>query len=98
VGKVYKYLISVYIIGGSVTVRGVGIEVRVYPEVERLVREVSDILGYSYYTIRNTAILYGLMVIANGGKIPDTDLEFLRLVEIVRYTIKKGLGDGEKRS
>jgi hypothetical protein len=66
--------------------------VRVYPEVEKLVREVSDVLGYSYYTIRNTAILYGLMVIAREGKIPDNDLEFFRLIDITRYTVKKGLG------
>jgi hypothetical protein len=71
----------------------VGIMVRVYPEVEKLVREVSDILGYSYYTIRNTAILYGLMVIAKEGKIPDNDLEFFRLIDITRYTVKKGLGN-----
>jgi hypothetical protein len=71
--------------------------VRVYPEVEKLVREVSDVLGYSYYTIRNTAILYGLMVIAREGKIPDNDLEFFRLIDITRYVVKKGLGNVKER-
>jgi hypothetical protein len=65
-----------------------GFLVRVKREVEELVREVAEYKGYSSDTIRNTAILWGLLVILGGegvrGTIPETSEEFLKLYRVVK--------------
>jgi len=72
-----------------VSKKGVGIEVRVYPDIERLVRYVADKLGYQPFVIRNIALLYGLMVLANSKKIPDNDNEFFRMIEVTKEMVIK---------
>ena len=62
-----------------------GVHVRVKPEVEELVREIAERLGYEAYTVRNTAILLGLMVLSL--KMPKTDEEFLKLLNIVKVVL-----------
>jgi len=54
--------------------------VRVKGEVEELVREVARSLGYSAFSVRNTAILYGLAHILALGRVPESDAEFLELL------------------
>lgn len=58
--------------------------VRVKVEVEELVEEVARALGYREFSVRNVAILYGLATILLARRIPDTDAEFLELLEKVR--------------
>ena len=60
---------------------------KVKPEVEILVRELARRLGFLPYTVRNTAILYGLAQIALSRRIPETDEEFLELLELVRRVV-----------
>jgi hypothetical protein len=74
--------------------RKVGVVKRVHPEVEELVRTVGERLGYMPYAIRNTALIYGLLVIALTGRVPEDDREFFRLVEVVRTLLSRWL-DGE---
>jgi len=57
--------------------------VRVKVEVEELVREVAEELGYSAFTVRNVAILYGLAHILTVGRLPESDAEFLEILEKV---------------
>jgi len=65
----------------------VGVVVRVKPIVENMVKSLASKLGYEPFTIRNTALLYGLMIVATSKKVPNTDAEFLELVEKVRDAI-----------
>jgi hypothetical protein len=69
-----------------------GILVRVPKEVERLIKVVGESLGYYPHSIRNTAILYGLMTIATTKTIPRDDQEFQVLLENVKDFLKKNLG------
>jgi len=68
-----------------------GVHVRVKPEVEELVREFAEKLGYEAYTIRNTAILLGLMVLS-CGQMPKTDEEFLKLLGKVKVVLSEEEG------
>jgi len=65
----------------------VGTQVRVASELEEMVKELADRLGYLPFAVRNTAILYGLMVIANLRKIPKDDSEFRELLDKVRRAV-----------
>jgi len=65
--------------------------VRVKGEVEELVREVARSLGYSTFSVRNTAILYGLAFILALGRAPESDTEFLKLLERVSRLVGKPL-------
>jgi len=65
--------------------------VRVKGEVEELVKEVAKSLGYSTFSVRNTAILYGLTHIVALGRIPETDSEFIELLERVSKLVGKPL-------
>jgi len=73
--------VRVYVVGEP---ERYGVHVRVKPEVEELVRLVANHLGYLPYTMRNAAILYGLATILLARRVPDTDAEFLELLEKVR--------------
>lgn len=68
-----------------------GTLVRVKPEVEELVKELSEYMGYQRYTIRNVAILLGLQLITRGMKIPEYDEEFEYLLEITREDVDRFL-------
>ena len=57
--------------------------VRVKGEVEELVRNVARKLRYSAFTVRNTALLLGLAHILALGRLPESDAEFLGLLEKV---------------
>jgi hypothetical protein len=70
--------------------------IRVYPKVEELVEEVSKKLGYQPFSVRNAAILYGLMTIVLRG-MPEDDEEFFKLIELTRNVIRGVLG-GEERT
>ena len=70
---------------------GVGIEVRIYPDIENLVRYMSEILGYHPYIVRNTALLYGLILLANNRKIPEDDAEFFKMIETTKEIVRKAL-------
>lgn len=61
---------------------------RVAPEVEELVRELASKLGYMPSAIRNSAIAYGLLIIAGSGRIPESDKEFLELLDLARKAVK----------
>jgi hypothetical protein len=74
--------------------KGVGVIKRVHPEVEELVRAVGERLGYTPYSIRNAALVYGLLVIALTKRVPEDDREFFGLVEVVRMLLSRWL-DGE---
>jgi len=50
----------------SVSKRGPGLIVRVDIELERIVRALSNELGYEPYTIRNLALLLGLYELARA--------------------------------
>jgi len=63
--------------------------VRVKGEVEELVREVAKSLGYSPFSVRNTAILYGLAHIVSLGKVPESDQEFLELLSRISKLVGK---------
>jgi len=65
--------------------------IKVYPDIEKLVRYVSEKLGYQPFIVRNTAILYGLVIIASKKEIPDNDNEFFKLIEYTDYLVKKVL-------
>ena len=57
------------------------VQVRVLKSVERLVREAADAEGYEPRTVRNTAILIGLGLLAAGlARLPRNDREFERLL------------------
>lgn len=60
---------------------------KVKSEVEELVEVVSKKLGYTNSTVRNTAILLGLANIHLLNKIPETDAEFLELLNNVRRMV-----------
>jgi hypothetical protein len=75
--------------------RKVGVIKRIHPEVEELVEVVGERLGYMPYAIRNTALVYGLLLIALTGRVPEDDREFFRLVEVVRTLLSRWLG-GER--
>lgn len=66
-----------------------GILVRVTPEIEELVREVANILEYQPHSIRNTAILLGLLSITTSKRIPDSDKEFIELLEITKEAVRR---------
>ena len=72
--------------------RKVGVIKRVHPEVEELVRVVGERLGYMPYAIRNTALVYGLLLIALTGRVPEDDREFFKLIEVVRTILSRWLG------
>jgi len=61
--------------------------VRVKPEVEDLVKVVARRYGYLRFTVRNTAILYGLAMITLSGGIPESDRDFEKLLKRVRGII-----------
>jgi len=65
--------------------------VRVKSEVEELVREIAKSLGYSAFSVRNTAILYGLISIKTLGVMPKKDAEFLELLEKVSKLAGKSI-------
>lgn len=65
-----------------------GILVRVKPDVEKLVRKMADRLGYYEFTVRNTAILLGLLTLAGTEWVPRTDKEFEDLIERVKKVIE----------
>jgi ribosomal protein L30/L7E len=69
-------------------VRYGGALVRVKPEVEELVIEVSEGLGCSRDKVRNTAILLGLILIRSGFEVPDDNKEIVKLLKIVKTFIK----------
>jgi len=64
-------------------------KVRVKEEVEELVEEVARRLGYNPFTVRNTSILIGLAHIVSLGRIPESDQEFLELLERVSKLVGK---------
>ena len=73
---------------GSDVRRSYGIKLRVRPEVEELVVEVANELGYSRDTVRNVAILLGLILIKSGVGIPKDSKEFVKLLNTTRAVIK----------
>lgn len=73
-----------------------GIRVRVKREVEELVREVADTLGYYPYTVRNLAILLGIQQIAANPNIPKTDKAFESLLDKTRLVVRELMDYGEE--
>jgi hypothetical protein len=69
-------------------VRQGGVLVRVKPEVEELVVEVSKGLGCSRDKVRNTAILLGITLIKSGFEVPKDSKEFVKLVKVTKVFIK----------
>lgn len=74
-----------------------GKSVRVKGEIEELIDKISEKVGFQCYTVRNTAILFGLIQIAMGYKIPIYDEDFERLLKRVRSMILEWL-EGEERA
>lgn len=68
--------------------RSYGIKLRVRPEVEELVVEVANELGYSRDTVRNVAILLGLILIKSGFEMPKDSKEFVKLLNTTKTIIK----------
>lgn len=68
---------------------GVGRMVRVKPEVEEVVRLLARELGYEDHTIRNTALVYGLIILGLTKAVPRSDDEFIKLLNVLRYTLNQ---------
>lgn len=58
--------------------------VRVKPEIEEIVRLLANELAYEEHTIRNTALIYGLIILGLTKAVPTSDDEFRRLLNIMR--------------
>lgn len=69
--------------------------VRVKAEVEELVDKIAERVGFQRYTVRNVAILFGLIQIALGYRVPSYDEEFLELLETAREFVSEWLGEGK---
>jgi hypothetical protein len=69
-----------------------GVMVRIPREVEAIFSELHGWQGYHKCAIRNTALLYGLMVIAITGHIPKDDKEYQRLLDGAKRLLKERLG------
>jgi hypothetical protein len=62
----------------------IGLSVRVRPEVERVLREYADKTGWLPHSVRNVAILLGLLALAKGlAKFPQNVKQYERLLEEV---------------
>jgi hypothetical protein len=68
---------------------GVGVPVRLKPQVEALVKEVARITGYMPFTVRNVAVLYGLYTLASTRGLPKSDWEFTLLLENTQRSINR---------
>jgi len=79
------------------------VKVNLKPEIEALVRELSEITGFKEYTIRNLAVLLGLnelvsVIIANNSVLDFDDYSFKRLVEHVSKNVKSLASSGGKNA
>jgi hypothetical protein len=70
-----------------------GVMVRIPRDVRELFDQLDGWQGYQACAIRNTALLYGLMVIAITGKLPKNDEEYLKLLNAVKMMLKTIWGD-----
>lgn len=68
--------------------KSVGILVRLKPEIEELVRMVSEETGYARYTVRNLAVLYGLVQVLLLPRLPRDDYEFIETYEKIRRILE----------
>ena len=75
-----------------------GIKVRVRPEVENALRLFADKTGWLPHTIRNVAILLGLLALAKGfAKVPKNVDQYEKLVKKVVEEIER-MNYGEEKS
>jgi hypothetical protein len=67
----------------------IGRQVRVKRGVEELVELVADWLGYEAFTVRNVALLHGLLFVAlnKDRGLPGTDQEFEQMLRTARRVI-----------
>ena len=68
-----------------------GVTKSVKKELEELVEALADKYEVLPFTVRNTALAYGLIVLLFAG-IPRNDWEFLRLIERVQRIVKEEVG------
>jgi hypothetical protein len=72
----------------KVVTRRLGVQIRVKPEVDELVREIAVRLGYYPYTIRNLALLLGIQQLVLNPRIPKSDMEMEMLLAKTRRLVK----------
>jgi len=82
-------VISLYISWWALVLSGVGRMVRVKPEVEEIVRLLAHRLGYEDHTIRNTALVYGLIFLSLTKAVPRSDDEFIKMLNVLRYALNQ---------
>jgi hypothetical protein len=67
----------------------VGLSVRVRPEVERVLREYADKTGWLPHSVRNVAILVGLLALARGWvEFPENLDQYRELLKEVAREIR----------
>jgi hypothetical protein len=76
----------------------VGLSVRVRPEVESVLRLYSEKTGWLPHSVRNVAILFGLLALASGlAKFPENIRQYEKLLKEVMETVEK-MGYGKEES
>lgn len=81
-----KVLQSVYIIWGKQIMAGK--QVRVKREIENVISIVANKLGYENYTIRNVALVYGLIILGLTKQVPKDDIEFKKMFKLLESIIR----------
>ena len=76
----------------------IGKHVRVKRGVEELVELVADWLGYQAFTVRNVALLHGLLFVAlnKDRGLPESDQEFEQMLRTARRVIASLVGEGRE--
>jgi hypothetical protein len=68
----------------------VGLLVRVRPEVERVLREYADKTGWLPHSVRNVAILVGVIALARGlASFPESIEQYKKLVKEAMEAIER---------
>jgi hypothetical protein len=75
-----------------------GIKVRVRPEVEEVLRQYADKTGWLPHSVRNVAILVGLIALASGlAKFPENVRQYEKLLKEAVETIER-MSYGKEKS
>jgi hypothetical protein len=76
----------------------VGLSVRVRPEVESVLRLYSEKTGWLPHSVRNVAILFGLLALARGlASFPENIRQYEKLLKEVMEAVEK-MGYGKEES
>ena len=67
--------------------------VKINPVLEEIIRKIAEKYDLQPSTIRNTAILYGLLIFTLVENAPKNDEDFFRLLRLLMELLE---GEGEK--